>query len=306
MKFTARYHDDNSKERSLCCPASVRYPETAPNKPLIARIDNNKQPIVFSFPQQEYADEMLAYNLAQIVSDTLRGDLAIDDPAMYVLLFPVDRYGAYRIKVPLTRRPGMSIGVPTIDGKIHSRHAYALTFLMAHEATEAFMVFPNLGSGARLYGDEQNRWIGDGIANLVASHALDKAVQKQYDIAPVGYPEYLLTAYKERKRSIRLTGWRPGQKDNGRYAAAEYLCWRWYHASIERGRRQPIVEFISWLQTYPKGPSHTKVLEWMTETSGIDMRRLAEDVPIEDILRYHNKRFIQRGWEIPEDAAQFN
>lgn len=166
------------------------------------------------------------------------------------------------------------------------------------------MVYPAIGCGARLYGDPKNRWVGEGMANLVAAEAVDKAMERDLEIAACGFPSRLLAPKESENPSIRLTDWLPGQADQGRYAAAEYLCYLWYQAARGRGHERPIAEFVTWLRGYPKGPRHSQVLNWLHETSGVDMKEYSKRVPIQEVLEYHRKRWLNRGWNPPTRASE--
>jgi len=175
---------------------------------------------------------------------------------------------------------------------------------MVHESTEMFMVYPAIGHGARLYGDPRNRWVGEGMANLMAAAAIDEAVKEDLSIAACGFPNGLLGMNKRGDGSIRLKDWLPGQAGLGRYAAAEYLCHLWYVAAREHGHEKPIAEFAAWLRRYRDGPRHGQVLKWLEETSGIDMKHYSKGVPIDEVLQYHRKRWSARAWDPPAGVTE--
>jgi hypothetical protein len=302
--LTAKYYGEKP-EQQLACPRSLKYPSSIPKTPLVGRVGEPGEEINLAQPTPTKKDSILAYHLAEIAHQLLRDEVGMENPALYVLLFPVSRMGAFRIKVPLSLKPGMTVGVPTQNGELNLRHSFALLYLMVHESTEMFMVYPAIGDGARLYGDSQNRWVGEGMANLMSAVAIDRAVQKDLKIADCGYPKSLLAKYKKGHGLIKLKGWLPGQPNNGRYAAAEYLCYLWYQAAREQGHDKPIVEFVAWIQSFSAGPRHSQVLAWLQKTSGIDIKQYAEGVPIDEVLRYHTERWSDRGWNLPPGASEF-
>ena len=304
MSFTARYFGQGPT-RSLVPPGPVKYPASVPATPLIGRVGERGAEIRFHEPSPEEIDGVLAYRLAGIVHQLLRKEVGIERPALYVLLFPVSSAGAVQVKVPLPSSPGLAAGIPTMDGTLDPVHANVLVYLLAHEATEAFMVYPSVGGGACLYRDRQNRWVGEGMANLLASLAIDATACEGLRIAPRGFPKVVLDDSRRGRGSIRLEGWLPGHTSEGRYAAAEYLCHRWYQAACERGHEHPIAEFAAWLRTIPAGPRHRQALAWLEETSGIDVGRQAQGVSIDEVLRYHTKVWAARAWDVPPEAAPF-
>jgi len=304
MSFTARYLGEGP-DRLLVPPGPVKFPMPVSTTPLIGRAGDQGEEIHLRQPRPEEADGVLAYSLAEIVHRLLLKEVGIEKPALYVLLLPVSSTGRFRVKVRLPRWPGCTIGIPTIDGKLDPTHALALVHFLAHESTESFMVYPDIGGGARLYGDRRNRWIGEGMANLVATHAINVSVREGLGIAERGYPKSIIEDHRKGRRSIRLEGWLPGHRGQGRYAAAEYLCHRWYRAARKRGYEQPIAEFAAWLRTVPGGPPHRQVLAWLEETSGLDIGLQAQDVPIREVILYHIKLWKDRGWDMPPEATPF-
>ena len=306
MTFTANYYGDPPEQYLYCQKKSIQYPKITPNSPLIGRVEEKNEPIIIGKPNQEKSDEVLAFQLAEIAYEVLQDEVGIEKPFLYVLLFPVERLSACRVKVPLVSRPGFSIGIPVSDDQLNPKHAYALIHLMVHEATEAFMVYRNIGYGTNLYsGDIRNRWIGDGMANLAASFAIDQAAQEGLNIASVGYPKNLLQMYEKGRKTLSVNNWQYGEPGKGRYAASEYLCYRWYEAARKQNHEHPIVEFVIWVRKFPKGPRHDQVLAWLERTSGIDLAHEIKGIPIDEILQYKNKRWKDRGWELPLKAEQF-
>ena len=302
MSFTAGYLGEGP-DRLLIPPGPVMYPAQVPPTPLIGRAGGRGEEIHLRRPRPEETDGVLAYRLAEIVHRLLRENVGIKRPALYVVLLPVSSEGTYHVKVRLPRCPGCTVGIPTMDDKLDPAHAFVLVHMLAHESTESFMVYPAIGGGARLYGDRRNRWIGEGMANLMAAHAITSSVREELGIAPCGYPKNIVEDHLKGGRSIRLADWLPGHSGKSRYAAAEYLCHLWYQAARKRGHGQPIAEFAAWLRTIPSGPNHRQVLAWLEETSGLDMAGQAQDVPTREVIRYHTKLWTARGWDPPPEAA---
>jgi hypothetical protein len=300
--FTATFSGEGP-EMVLSPPGPISFPDAIPATPLVGRIGEAGAPIRLREPEPGEDDAALAFRLASIVHRVLGEEVGIERPALYVILFPVPGPRPMRSAISFPTAPGLTMGMPTIDGKLNPLHAALLTYLLAHESTESFLVFPAVGHGARLYGDPDNQWVGEGMGNLIAGIAMTEAVREGTKIGPVGQLEAALEERRKGRRAIALAGWRPGQPEQGRYSAAEYLCARWYRAARERGHRRPIAEFAAWLRTFPKGPRHRQVLDWLAESSGLDIGREAEAVPIDDAIRFHATEWAARGWEVPPEAA---
>jgi hypothetical protein len=283
----------------------IHFPLPIPSTPLVARIGEGGAEIHLREPGPGAEDEALAFRLASVAHRLLREEVGIERPALYVFLFPVPSPGTFCITLPAPGAPGFAVGVPVIEEKLERVHGSLILYLLAHESTESFMVFPALGRGARLYADPDNRWVGEGMANVVAAMALTEAAQAGAEIDPLGSLDAALAEARKGRRSIPLRGWRPGEPDEGRYAAAEFLCDRWYRAARERGRHAPIADFAAWLRTFPSGPRHRDVLAWLKETSGVDFGREARGVPTRDIIRYYAALWAVRGWDVPAEAAAF-
>jgi hypothetical protein len=290
-------------ELVLAPPGPIPFPVPVPSTPLVARVGEAGAGVRLREPDPGEDDAALAFRLASVVHRVLREEVGIERPALYVILFPVPGPRPVRVTVPLPQAPGLAVGIPSIEGKLQALHASLLLYLLAHESTESFLVFPAVGGGARLYGDPDNRWIGEGMANLAAAIAMTGAARDGAAIAPVGHLDPALAERRKGRQSIALRGWRQGQLDEGRYSAAEFLCDRWYRAARERGRRRPIADFAAWLRTFPDGPRHRQVLDWLAETSGLDIGREAEGIPVDDVIRYHAAAWAARGWEVPPEAA---
>ena len=110
--------------------------------------------------------------------------------------------------------------------------------------------------------------------------------------------------WKKGRRSVKLSGWLPGQPDEARYAAAEYLCHLWYEAAVQQGQHHPVRKFAEWLRKFPAGPVHAQVLQWMKETSGLDLGPLAENVQLIDVIRHHAETWKAAGLEMDPDTAK--
>jgi hypothetical protein len=294
---------DPAKGAPLLLPTGwIEYPEKPAGRPLVGRMGEDEAPVALRDPLPGEADAALAVELARIVQESIAAELDLAaPPGLFVVLFPLARSGPVRIAVPSPIERGLAIGVPSVGGKLLPSHA-PFILVLAHEFTEALLVNPYEGNRSLLYRDPGNRWIGEGMANLVLAHALRTARSRLgLDVSPLAGP--LLHDPAGAPATIRLPGWRPDEPDGGRYAAAEYVCGAWYEAARAKGIERPIAAFAAWLRGFPDGPDNEEVLDWMSRKSGLDIRRRSAAVPLRVALRFEAEKWKALGLE-PGDAVR--
>lgn len=296
IRFTAKYerpeidHPYESIPNGWICFPRKIYPV------LVGRVPEQYGPINLNKPKFNESDNFIVGSLAAFAQSLIKEEFGISNcPTIVVLLFPLMEVQPCILKTVLAVEMGIAMGVPTIKGNIHPSHARSFLFMVTHELTELLLAYPPLGAGCALYSDPRNRWIVDGIANLMATRAVIIAKKRNlldYSLDNLGNFDEVSS---QGLRSIRIAGWlQHGIGDEGdkltetlRYAAAEYLCHLWYETARKHGREKPLREFVDFARDFSwEGPSHEDLLRWMHSTTGLDFSGLAEDVSLKEVRAY--------------------
>jgi hypothetical protein len=333
------YPGPNLTPSRLTPTSWIEYPASAPSTPLVARMCKNEGTVIPVVPDEDVADSRRAFELATVVTDELRETFGLDlTPETYAIVYPLDDYQGCVLSLVRPLGRGIAIGIPSFDGRILDSHASVFVWILTHEYAEGLLMIPELGAGCSLYGrDRRNRWLGDGIAELVASRAQLRARSRGLDLPPSTQDiRQLVNALQHGHESVNLSRWltiqtrtpftgrdkseahtsREGTPDERRprpgpattflrYLAAEYLVAEWRRQAMRPDAADPLREFVKWLSEQKGGPTYEEVVGWMSETSGLDIAKIAQNVALRDVLRYHVDKWRQLGRRVPRRVNRF-
>ncbi len=337
--LTASYPGPRIAPCRLTPTGWIDYPEKVPETPLVARMCDNEGTVTPVIPDEDVIDSRRAFELATLVADQLRESFGLEHtPETYTIVYPLGRYRGCVMSLVRPLGRGLSIGVPSIKGRIADRHASVLLWILAHEYAEGLLMIPELGAGCSLYGrDRHNRWIGDGIAEMIAGLVQARAQSEGFDLPPPTRDiRELVIALRHGRRSVNLSRWRTirssgpsgdqdtpgvgeGQGDTDgnqhvhggppltflRYLAAEYLVAEWRRRSTSPDSEAPLERLAKWLRDRPLGPTYEEITDWMSGTSGLDIASIAEQVDLREALRYHVDKWRALGRQVLRDANRF-
>ncbi len=296
----------------------IRWPNARGDEPLAARMAGYETDVVPALPAKDDAPVQRAWEIAGLAAATIQDELGLARrPDLSVFLFPIVTEQACRIVLQTPIERGVAFGVPEVDGRIFDKHASTLLWLATHETTEGCLILPYFGPRCALYRSSRNtRWVGDGIAELVAAIAHERARAEGRSLpAPGDDLDWLLDEWDGGVRAVRLDDWltirppavgdsdpstatkTPEISDKTRYLAAEYLCHRWYESARERGHRRPIAALVEWLSGFPAGPTYPELVGRMARLGGFDVAQAARAVPLQAALQYHAEKWQRLGWE---------
>ena len=161
-------------------------------------------------PTPAEPDAWRAWKLARCAASVIEEEFGLEQSLeSYVYLFPVEEKRGCRLicQTPIGR--GVAFGVPTIDGQLRDEHATTLLWLMAHEYGEGLLILPYLGGDCALYrSSRRNRWVGDGIAELLGAMAHRRAIANGESLPSPGDDlQWLLEEVSRGVDLVGLSGW---------------------------------------------------------------------------------------------------
>jgi hypothetical protein len=197
---------------------------------------------------------------------------------------------------------GIAFGIPIHHAQLSPATADFLLSSLAHEYSEALLIFPDV-LDCRLYRNSRyNRWVGDGLAELVTTLARRRAQQSGF---PIPRQEQDLQILRDLlsagQQTVDLSIWAAQDRDSpspglvieqsvAHYAAAEYLCWLWYQRALEKSEA-PIADLVAWMHGRP--PSKKELVAWMQRSSGLNIESMLDAISLQDTLVYQESKLIQ-------------
>ncbi|MEM7231209.1 MAG: hypothetical protein AAF517_03490 [Planctomycetota bacterium] len=285
----------------------IEFPPSPSPGPRVVRLSGFESSVQPSLPDNS-KDASVAFDLASIALQTLREELefAIESPVT-VVLFPFEREAASLLVVDAPAKQGLSLGVPSISGEILPKHQSILLRVLAHELTEAELAFPFHSLRSRLYQrDLRNRFLGDGVAELLARMARLRAAREGWNLPPLDRDVRSVDALIARgQKEISIVEWtsdvtarNPSEEAEpktltrerdvifARYAASEYVAHRWYEACRQLGVERPIARLARWLSSQKLGPTRDDLLRFLSRQSKLDVEQLASHVELRAVADY--------------------
>ena len=196
---------------------------------------------------------------------------------------------------------GSFAGIPAPDGQITAENLGWLITILAHEYSEAQLVWPDNLNCALYANSRYNRWVGEGVAELITSlcekRVLDSGVH--FILPEETFPPLDIASLPA---FINLSRWgsQPSSQGSGeenyveqrlQYRASEYMVWLWYQGALENGIEFPIAELAKWIGYRSPGPSRKSLVRWMEQSSGVALASKLESVSLAEVLEYHHNKF---------------
>lgn len=209
------------------------------------------------FGKEMQAAQQQIEDWIQITRKVIADELHLKSaPDVFLLLVEVSNSLPINISTSCLASAGISIGFPMRQAGPNLQESQLLIFGLAHEYTEASLVMPQI-MGCNLYGSSaNNRWLGEGIANVVAARALEACGLPPIDwgaVASVG---------------VDFASWNHGHSPkNGEVHAHYYQAMKkveeWELRKKQAGEERPIWNLLDWLKTHKKGPLASDLNRWL-------------------------------------------
>ncbi|MGB0952140.1 MAG: hypothetical protein ACPG31_02840 [Planctomycetota bacterium] len=200
-------------------------------------------------------------------------------------------------------REGLFAGIPLPEGGVGSQELSYLTTALAHEYSETILGAPDVLGCALCEVAWENRWIGEGIAEWMTSLCEKEIREAGLPIRDrMGASVKALAA--SAPQAVDLSTWEMNWGANRdkattkeeeertilRYLASEYVVQLWYTGAQAQGMQFPVAELARFVASFSAGPSAQDMIRWMEESSGVELGDLLPQVPMVDVLAYHQEK----------------
>lgn len=224
-------------------------------------------------------------------------------PGWEVLLVDVRARQRLEVSGRTRLREGLFAGIPLPVEGLGSQELSYLTTALAHEYAETLLGSPDVLGCALCAMDWNNRWVGEGIAEWMTSLC-------EEEMRRAGLPirdrlgDSVVALMGQTSGTVNLAFWEmnwgpqrevpetgaEAQRTIKRYLASEYVVHLWYIEAKARGMEYPVAEFARFVASFEPGPSQEEVVQWLENSSGLELEALLKAVPMDRVLAFHQEK----------------